>query len=77
MAQHNSQKLQNPESLSLKNLFPCENTLSKKKYTPLMMGIAKAQNAQNLSPLLGGQKFSMPLSLVDKWTHQAQNRVET
>jgi hypothetical protein len=41
-----------------------------------MMGLSEAQNAQNLSPLLGGQK-SQSLPLVDKWTHQAQMWVET
>jgi hypothetical protein len=41
-----------------------------------MMGLSEAQNAQNLSPLLGGQK-SQSLPLVDKWTHQAQIWVET
>jgi hypothetical protein len=40
------------------------------------MGIAEAQKTPNLSPLIGGQKLSTFLPLVDKWTHQAQIRVE-
>jgi hypothetical protein len=40
------------------------------------MGTIEAWNAQNL-PLIRRPKISKSLPLVDKWTHQAQMRVET
>jgi hypothetical protein len=53
----------------------CQITLPKQKSPPLMMGIAEARNAQIL-PLVKRPKISKSLPLVDKWTHQAQIRVE-
>jgi hypothetical protein len=55
---------------------PRQSIHPNQEFAALMMGTIGARNAQNL-PLIRRPKISKSIPLVDKWTHQAQMRVET